>query len=314
MSGPPRDPKSKSGGDLKISLTPAGLFVVAMIVFFFAGGIFAYVQLVTRSLQSNQGQPVNTQKSPTTGYFSKLPTVSPTPSTSPSSPAATPTPTPTPKPTETSATPTPTVVLETPTPTASPELTTPSPTPNPETPSPTPAASASTGEATTEQGAAEPLPSVTKNPEEEQRVRKEVLARIDLLKELTPKEKDYLYAQVERARGFTKLAIIPFVRGRTKPEQYQIDHMLSYLEKPEFKKLFEDPTVVLVVAAYADKQGSDEQNLQISKERATSLMKILQNQGHVTNTVRAVGMGGLDFFDKNDAEKNRIAEIWLVAP
>jgi hypothetical protein len=86
MSGPTRDPKSKqSGGDLKISLTAACLFVVAMIVFFFAGGIFAYVQLLTRSLQSNQ--------SPST----------------------------------------------------------------------------------------EPLPSVTKNPEEEERVRKEVLARIDLL-------------------------------------------------------------------------------------------------------------------------------------
>src|SRR5207245_1512202 len=100
-------------------------------------------------------------------------------------------------------------------------------------PSPSPAASSSP-EASVDQGV-EPLPSVTKNPEEEERVRKEVLARIDLLKELTAKEKDYLYAQVERARGFTKLAIIPFVRGRTKPEQYQIDHMLSYLEKPEFK-------------------------------------------------------------------------------
>jgi hypothetical protein len=34
MSGPTRDPKSKqSSGDLKISLRPAGLFVVAMIVF-----------------------------------------------------------------------------------------------------------------------------------------------------------------------------------------------------------------------------------------------------------------------------------------
>jgi hypothetical protein len=38
MSGPPREPKSKqSGGDLKISLKPAGLFVLVMIVFFFAG-------------------------------------------------------------------------------------------------------------------------------------------------------------------------------------------------------------------------------------------------------------------------------------
>jgi len=308
MSGPPRDPKSKqSGGDLKISLTPAGLFVVAMIVFFFAGGIFAYVQLLTRSLQSNP--PPNTQKSPTSGYFSKEPAASATASVS-ASLAATPQPTPTPIPAETPATATPTIIPETPT--ATPQVTTPSPTPGPETPSPSPTASSSP-EASAEQGV-EPLPSVTKNPEEEERVRKEVLTRIDLLKELTAKEKDYLYAQVERARGFTKLAIIPFVRGRTKPEQYQIDHMLSYLEKPEFKKLFEDPTVVLVVAAYADKQGSDEQNLQISKERATNLMKILQNQGHVTNTVRAVGMGGLDFFDRNDAEKNRIAEIWLVAP
>jgi outer membrane protein OmpA-like peptidoglycan-associated protein len=306
MSGPPRDPKSKRpGGDLKISLTPAGLFVIAMIVFFFAGGIFAYVQLLTRSLQGNHPPPPpNIQKSPATGYFSKEPAASVTPSASSSSPTATPQPTETPP----KSTPTP----ETPTPTATPPLATPTPTPTPETaePSPTPSPSP---EASADQEA-EPLPTVTKNPEEEQRVRKEVLARVDLLKELSAKEKDYLYAQVERARGFTKLAIIPFVRGRTKPEQYQIDHMLSYLEKPEFKKLFEDPTVVLVVAAYADKQGSDEQNLQISKERATNLMKILQTQGHVTNTVRAVGMGGLDFFDKNDAEKNRIAEIWLVAP
>jgi outer membrane protein OmpA-like peptidoglycan-associated protein len=271
-------------------------------VFFFAGGIFAYVQLLTHSLQSNQSAPPNTQKSPS-GYFSKEPAASATASVSASPSAATPQPTPTPIPAETPATPTPTII---------PQVTTPSPIPSPETPSPSPTASSSP-EASVDQGA-EPLPSVTKNPEEEERVRKEVLTRIDLLKELTAKEKDYLYAQVERARGFTKLAIVPFVRGRIKPEQYQIDHMLSYLEKPEFKKLFEDPTVVLVVAAYADKQGSDEQNLQISKERASNLMKILQNQGHVTNTVRAVGMGGLDFFDKNDAEKNRIAEIWLVAP
>ena len=60
-------------------------------------------------------------------------------------------------------------------------------------------------------------------PAEEGEVRKEVLARIDLLKELSPKERDYLYAQVDRARGFTKLAIIPFPSGKTRPEQFQID-------------------------------------------------------------------------------------------
>jgi outer membrane protein OmpA-like peptidoglycan-associated protein len=323
MSGPSQDPKpKKSSGDLKISLTPAGLFVVAMIVFFFAGGIFAYVQLVTRSLQNRPPPPPDGQKSPPSGYFFPAATVSPT-----LTPSASPLPTATPKASEVSATPSPSPTAEapSPTPTPTPEPATPSPSPSPTAtpaPSPTPVVLESpppspTGSASSESSAdsaAEPLPTVTKNAGEEERVRKEVLARIDLLKELTAKEKDYLYAQVERARGFTKLAIIPFVRGRTKPEQYQIDHMLSFLEKPDFKKLFEDPTVVLVIAAYADKQGSDEQNLQISRERATNLMKVLQTQGHVTNTIRAVGMGGLDFFDKNDAEKNRIAEIWLVAP
>jgi len=52
---------------------------VAMIVFFFAGGIFAYVQLLTRSLQINQSPSPNTQKSPASGYFSKEPAASATP-------------------------------------------------------------------------------------------------------------------------------------------------------------------------------------------------------------------------------------------
>jgi outer membrane protein OmpA-like peptidoglycan-associated protein len=203
----------------------------------------------------------------------------------------------------------------TPNPSVSPETPTPSPSPSatPEA-SETASPSASTSGSPEASAEVEALPTVTKNAEEEARVRKEVLARIDLLKDLTPKEKDYLYAQVERARGFTKLAIVPFLRGRSKPEQYQVDHILSYLQKPDFQKLFEDPTVVLVIVGYADKQGSDEQNSQVSKDRATNLMKIMQTQGHITNTIKAVGMGGLDFFDKNEADKNRIAEIWLVAP
>jgi outer membrane protein OmpA-like peptidoglycan-associated protein len=320
MSDPKREPKPKqSGGDLKISLTPAGLFVVAMIVFFFAGGIFAYVQLVTHSFQRNPPPPTEGQKSPPPAYFSPVAPGSPTPS-----PSATAQASPSPKAVET-----PSVTPESPSPvaTATPAPTasaTPTPTPSSEapTPSPSPSASPEASESPSPTGSGSPegsaeveaLPTVTKNADEEARVRKEVLARIDLLKELSAKEKDYLYAQVERARGFTKLAIVPFLRGRAKPEQYQIDHILSYLAKSDYQKLFEDPTVVLVVVGYADKQGSDEQNLQVSKDRATNLMKILQTQGHITNTIRAVGMGGLDFFDKNEADKNRVAEIWLVAP
>jgi outer membrane protein OmpA-like peptidoglycan-associated protein len=155
---------------------------------------------------------------------------------------------------------------------------------------------------------------VQSNAAEEAEVRKEVLARIDLLKELSPKERDYLYAQVDRARGFTKLAIIPFPSGKTRPEQFQIDHLLSYLQKPEYQKLYEDPTVVFVVAGYADKQGNEDQNLEISKQRAQVVAKILETQAKIANTIRAVGMGGSEFFGHGTPDKNRVVEIWLAAP
>jgi hypothetical protein len=153
-----------------------------------------------------------------------------------------------------------------------------------------------------------------KDPEEERRVRQEVLVRIDLLKELTQAEKDHLYSQVERARGFTKLAIVPFPSGRVWPENNQVEHLLSYLRQPNFQKLFEDPTVVLVCAGYADRKGSEAQNLEISHRRGENMVRILQSQTKIRNLMRAVGMGGSDLFDKTDAAKNRVVEIWLVQP
>jgi hypothetical protein len=153
-----------------------------------------------------------------------------------------------------------------------------------------------------------------KDPEEERRVRQEVLVRVDLLKELTQAEKDHLYSQVERARGFTKLAIVPFLSGRVTPENNQVEHLMSYLRQPSFQKLFEDPTVVLVCVGYADRKGSEAQNMEISHRRAENVVRILQSQTKIRNLMRAVGMGGSDLFDKTDAAKNRVVEIWLVQP
>ena len=153
-----------------------------------------------------------------------------------------------------------------------------------------------------------------KDPEEERRVRQEVLVRVDLLKELTQAEKDHLYSQVERARGFTKLAIVPFLSGRVMPEDNQVEHLMSYLRQPSFQKLFEDPTVVLVCVGYADRKGSEAQNMEISHRRAENVVRILQSQTRIRNLMRAVGMGGSDLFDKTDAAKNRVVEIWLVQP
>jgi outer membrane protein OmpA-like peptidoglycan-associated protein len=298
----------------KIALSPPALFALAAVIFFLAGGIFAYVQLIGRGLQKTNASPSPyLAQEQTTPVSTPSPTPVETPTPTPI-PTVTPAPTPTPVPT---ATPTPMATPETPE--ATPEATaaetaTPTETPVQPSESTNPSPNASPNAEAQASASAQAFPTVQNNAAEEAEVRKEVLARIDLLKELSQKERDYLYAQVDRARGFTKLAIIPFPSGKTRPEQFQIDHLLSYLQKPEYQKLYEDPTVVFVVAGYADKQGNQEQNLEISKQRAQVVAKILETQAKIANTIRAVGMGGSEFFGHGTPDKNRVVEIWLAAP
>ena len=301
------DPNRKDT-EPKIALSPPALFALAAVIFFLAGGIFAYVQLIGRGLQktSASSSPFLSQEQGT-----PLSTPSPSPVQTPAlTPTATPVPTAT-------ATPTPVTTPETPASTPEPsaaETATPAKTPvqPSETPSSSPAEQSNTEAQAT--ASAQAFPTVKNDAAEEAEVRKEVLARIDLLKELSQKERDYLYAQVERARGFTKLAIIPFPSGKTRPEQFQIDHLVTYLQKPDYQKLYEDPTVVFVVAGYADKQGNEGQNMEISKQRAQVVAKILETQAKIANTIRAVGLGGSEFFGQGTPDKNRVVEIWLAAP
>ncbi|MBV8212759.1 MAG: OmpA family protein [Verrucomicrobia bacterium] len=307
------DPNRKET-EPKIALSPPALFALAAVIFFLAGGIFAYVQLIGRGLQKTStssspylSQDQTTPLSTPSATAVQTPTATPIPK---ETPVSTPTPVPTTSPTSVTPPETPASTAEpTATETATPAETliqpseTPSASPT-ETSNPEAQASAS----------AQAFPTVKYDAAEEAEVRKEVLARIDLLKELSQKERDYLYAQVERARGFTKLAIIPFPSGKTHPEQFQIDHLLSYLQKPEYQKLYEDPTVVFVVAGYADKQGNEGQNMEISKQRAQLVAKILETQAKIANTIRAVGLGGSEFFGHGTPDKNRVVEIWLAAP
>jgi len=294
-----QDPNRKDS-EPKIALSPPALFALAAVIFFLAGGIFAYVQLIGRGLQRTTA--------------SASPFLSQDQATPFSTPSATPAPTPTATPVST-ATPTP-IATATPTPetTPTPEPTATAPATEPPSETPAPSATESSNSEPQASASAQAFPTVKNDAAEEAEVRKEVLTRVDLLKELPQKERDYLYAQVERARGFTKLAIIPFPSGKTRPEQFQIDHLLGYLQKPEYQKLYEDPTVVFVVAGYADKQGNESQNQEISKERAQVVAKILETQAKIANTIRAVGMGGSEFFGHGTPDKNRVVEIWLAAP
>lgn len=90
--------------------------------------------------------------------------------------------------------------------------------------------------------------------------------------------------------------------------------MRTHLEYPQIKKLLDDPTLVLVILGYADKQGDDQKNLQISNARAQAVMEALRDQLGIQNVMHVVPMGGTDLLDPRELAKNRIVEVWAVLP
>jgi flagellar motor protein MotB len=157
-------------------------------------------------------------------------------------------------------------------------------------------------------------PAAANDRVEADRMRDEVLQRIDLMGGLTDAEKDKLYAQVERARGFTKIAIIPFAQNRMIPGPAQLDGLIKTLTGTELRKLLADPTVALIIVGYADKKGDGEKNSEISRSRAESVVKALREKTDFVNVMHPVGMGGQDLFDPANLEKNRVVEVWAVQP
>jgi hypothetical protein len=89
------DPNRKET-EPKIALSPPALFALAAVIFFLAGGIFAYIQLIGRGLQKATASPTPyVSQEQSTPVSSPAPTPLETPTGTPI-PTATPTPTPTP--------------------------------------------------------------------------------------------------------------------------------------------------------------------------------------------------------------------------
>ena len=149
---------------------------------------------------------------------------------------------------------------------------------------------------------------------EQDQVRQDVLKRIDLMRGLSDTDKDKLYVQVERARGFTKIGTIRFTQSGTTPAAAQTAGLVTNLNEPGLRKLLADPTVILIMVGYADKQGEEAKNVEISRSRAENVVKALREKTDLANIMHAVGMGGQDIFDESDLDKNRLVEVWAVQP
>jgi outer membrane protein OmpA-like peptidoglycan-associated protein len=211
---------------------------------------------------------------------------------------------------ELSATPSPTPAA-TPTPTPSP-MSTPTPIPSPsETPTPSPAPNSSPTPVADASGATIDLDITLPEIAE---VKRAVLKRIDLMPNVSSQNKDRLYGAVDRARGMGRLFSVNFETSLTKIAPEEIASMKSQLDHPQVKKLLDDPTLVLVILGYADKQGDDQKNLQISNARAQAVMDALRDQLQVQNVMHVIPMGGTDLLDARELAKNRVVEVWAVLP
>jgi outer membrane protein OmpA-like peptidoglycan-associated protein len=199
------------------------------------------------------------------------------------------------------ATPTPTPQ---PTPTPTPVETPPTPTPTP-IPTPTPKPSLEPG--------GSPINLDITLPEIAE-VKRAVLKRIDLMPNVSEANKEKLYNALDRARAMGRLFTISFETSLTRISPQSVAYMKSQLERPQIKQMLDDPTLVLVVLGYADKQGADQKNLQISSGRAEAVMEALRDQCGIQNVIHVVPMGGTDLLDARELAKNRIVEVWAVLP
>jgi len=68
------------------------------------------------------------------------------------------------------------------------------------------------------------------------------------------------------------------------------------------------------MVGYADKQGEEAKNVEISRSRAENMIKALREKTDLVNIMHAVGMRGQDIFDPSNLDKNRLVEVWAVQP
>ncbi len=217
----------------------------------------------------------------------------------------TPKPTPTPTP---SATPSPTA---SPTPSA----TTPTPTPESSSPSPSPSGSPPPGSP-----GASPSPggSVDTNPKQlsstdTEATRKQVLLRLRAMPGKSDQEKAKLEDKIQSARSMERLETIYFQIGSSMIPKPQIDQLMASFSDTKMKEKMSDPTLVFVVAGYADKSGNPAGNQALSNARAENIARLMKQAG-VTNVVHTVAMGGTDVLENTRPDQNRAVEIWAVVP
>ncbi len=192
-----------------------------------------------------------------------------------------------------------------------------SPLPTPEisqTPSPelSPASTAQ-GLDAKENQPAESIPALSSQADADTN-KEDVRKRINALPGLTAEKKASLIGKMNKARSMERLTVVQFDIGQSALRKAAADEMVRAFNKPEMRDELSDPTIVLVVAGYADAAGRPDNNLRISQERAENVSKILKEKAKLLNAMQTIGMGGTELLDSKRSDQNRAVEIWVVVP
>ena len=144
--------------------------------------------------------------------------------------------------------------------------------------------------------------------------KEDVIKRINALPGVTAEKKAILIEKMNKARSMERLAVIPFEIGQITLHRAAADELVKAFSAPEMRDKLSDPTIILVVAGYADTGGRADKNLRISQERAENISRILREQAYLLNATQTVGMGATELLDSKRPDQNRAVEVWMVLP
>jgi outer membrane protein OmpA-like peptidoglycan-associated protein len=157
-------------------------------------------------------------------------------------------------------------------------------------------------------------PPATLTKSEIDATREDVLKRINAMPRFSAEDKKRLGEKMETARSMVRLLVIRFDTGQTALSRTATDNLTQRFKSKEVEDKLSDPTVVFVVAGYADAVGDPKSNLQISQQRADNVTKVLKDKTNLLNVVHSIGMGSTALLDGKRSDQNRAVEIWAVAP
>ena len=144
--------------------------------------------------------------------------------------------------------------------------------------------------------------------------KQDVLKRIAALPKMSESEKTKLADKVETARSMLRVGVVYFPPGGSILPKPSVDKLVDMFKGQEMVEKMSDPTLVFIVAGYADMSGDPRGNLRLSEERAQAVANAMAESAGVINLVRTVGMGGTELLGSRRPDQNRAVEIWAVIP